>query len=120
MKNAMFTYCKPEPSAYFTFHQCNSSISGSLQESRPEKRRAENYKNGRERPHFFGFNPPKKFSRSLPPVSQIRHSTPPDRNRKGLERIARLTDSPHTDLNDFRIKACMAGPQEGEASQCPY
>ena len=78
-----------------------------------------NHQNGRERPHFFGFNPPKKFLRSLPPVSEVRHDTPPDGNHRGLERITRPTDSQHTDLNDFRIKACMAGPQEGEASQCP-
>src|SRR5215475_7040559 len=34
--------------------------------------RWETTRNGRERPHFFGFNPPKKFSRSLPPVSIFR------------------------------------------------
>ena len=33
------------------------------------------HQNGRERPHFSGFNPPKKFPRSLPPVSsQTRHA----------------------------------------------
>jgi hypothetical protein len=32
-----------------------------------QKQRRENYKNGRERPHFLGFKPPKKFLESLPP-----------------------------------------------------
>ncbi len=63
----MFTYCNPEPSPYFTFHLCNSAISGGLQEFRSEKRRAENYKNGRERPQKLGFNPPKRaLGRSRP------------------------------------------------------
>jgi hypothetical protein len=32
------------------------------------------YEIGRERPHFFGFQPPKKFVGSLPPVSTRRDS----------------------------------------------
>ena len=32
-----------------------------------QKQRPENHQNGRERPHFFGFQPPKKFVGSLPP-----------------------------------------------------
>jgi hypothetical protein len=36
----------------------------------PGKRRSPRKKvqNGRERPHFFGFQPPKKFAESLPPL----------------------------------------------------
>lgn len=118
MKHAMFTYCNPAPSAYFTVRLCNSAISGRLQESRSEKRRAENYKNGRERPHFSGFNPPKKFSRSLPPVSEVRHGTPPDRSQKCFECVISVQQSSHDDLDESRITACMAGPQEGETLQC--
>jgi len=83
------------------------------------KHRKINHQNGRERPHFFGFNPPKKFLRSLPPVSIVRQRTPTGRRHKGPERLASANDLPHGDLNDFRIRACMAGPQEGEPSQCP-
>jgi hypothetical protein len=45
-----------------------------MAESKPQKRRLENYQNGRERPHFFGFQPPKKFVGSLPPSSTRRDS----------------------------------------------
>jgi hypothetical protein len=40
----------------------------------PKKQRPENYQNGRERPHFFGFQPPKKCVGSLPPSSTGRDS----------------------------------------------
>ena len=119
MKNAIFTYCKPEPSPYFTFHLCNSFVLCGLPESIPEKRRAENYKHGRERPHFPGFNPPKKFPRSLPPVSKVRHGTPPDRSPNRLECVATVQHLSHANLNESCIKACIAGPQEGETPQCP-
>src|SRR5271156_6236692 len=39
-----------------------------------QKQRPENYQNGRERPHFFGFQPPKKFRGSLPPSPTGRDS----------------------------------------------
>ena len=67
MKNAMFTHFTPEPSAYFTRNLSNLSFSSALQNLKSEKQQAENYKNGRERPHFSGFQPPKKFLGSLPP-----------------------------------------------------
>ena len=35
--------------------------------NKTRKQQRENYKNGRERPHFFSFQPPKKFVGSLPP-----------------------------------------------------
>ena len=38
--------------------------------AKPKKQRPENYQNGRERPHFFGFQPPKKIVGSLPPAQQ--------------------------------------------------
>jgi len=72
VKNAMFTHFPQEPTAYFTPNLYNVSFSCALQNPKSEKQQAENYKNGRERPHFSGFNPPKKFSRSLPPVLEIR------------------------------------------------
>jgi len=34
------------------------------------KMAAERHRVGLERPHFFGFHPPKKFMGSLPPVAQ--------------------------------------------------
>ena len=44
------------------------------------KHRKIKHQNGRERPHFSGFNPPKKFSRSLPPVLEIRqHLAAPEK-----------------------------------------
>ena len=38
-----------------------------MQQAESEKQGPENYRNGRERPHFFGFQPPKKCVGSLPP-----------------------------------------------------
>jgi hypothetical protein len=52
------------------------------------KHREIKHQNGRERPYFFGFQPPKKFLRSLPPVSIVNHRTPTDRSHNGLERIS--------------------------------
>jgi|HubBroStandDraft_6_1064221.scaffolds.fasta_scaffold136883_2 hypothetical protein len=43
-------------------------------EPKPKKQRPENYQNGRERPHFSGFQPPKKSVGSLPPSSTRRDS----------------------------------------------
>lgn len=83
------------------------------------KHRKINHKNGRERPHFFGFNPPKKFLRSLPPVLGIRQQTRFAGQGSSFTPVDRPQCSPHDDLNEFRIKACMAGPQGGETPQCP-
>jgi hypothetical protein len=38
-----------------------------VNEAKIVEQRRENYKNGRERPHFLGFQPPKKSLQSLPP-----------------------------------------------------
>jgi len=83
-----------------------------------KRRRKLKDQNGRERPHFSGFNPPKKFSRSLPPVLEVRHGTPPDRSHKYFECIISVQQSPHDDLHELRIKACMAGPLGGETLKC--
>jgi hypothetical protein len=82
------------------------------------KHRKINHQNGRERPHSSGFQPPKKFSRSLPPVLGIRQQARFARQSSGLTPVDRSHSPPRDDLNEFRIKACMAGPQGGETLQC--
>lgn len=108
--------------SHFTFHftsrLSNLMEGGRLQNALQETARLTKHQNGRERPHFSGFNPPKKFSRSLPPVSEVRHGTPPDRSHKCFECIASVHQFSHGDLNESCITACMAGPQEGEPPQC--
>lgn len=76
-----------------------------------------NHQNGRERPHFSGFNPPKKFSRSLPPVLSARQEARFTRKGSNRTPVERAESSMHDDLNEFRIKACIAGPQGGETLQ---
>jgi len=61
VKFAIFTCCKPKPSAYFTCNLRNSSFSDALQTFTSRKRRAENYKNGREDPTFSASIRPKSF-----------------------------------------------------------
>jgi hypothetical protein len=82
------------------------------------KHREINHQNGRERPHFSGFNPPKKFSRSLPPVLGIRQQARFARKGSSVTPADRSQSSPHDDLNEFRMTACMAGPQGGETPRC--
>jgi len=47
-----------------------------------ENRHRKKHQNGRERPHFFGFQPPKKFVGSLPPLARwLRASCAEVKNR---------------------------------------
>jgi hypothetical protein len=51
-----------------------SRISGKekdLAQPKTQKQRWENYKNGRERPHFLGFQPPKKFFGVAPALRHL-------------------------------------------------
>jgi len=82
------------------------------------KAREIKHQNGRERPHFSGFNPPKKSSRSLPPVLGIRQQVHFAGRAQASHLLTVLNLHHHDDLYDFRIKACMAGPQGGETLQC--
>ena len=67
MKNVILTFCK------LACTECRHLVAAHLPArkgdagSKTQKQRWENYKNGRERPHFLGFQPPKKFLESLPP-----------------------------------------------------
>jgi hypothetical protein len=81
------------------------------------KRRKINYQNGRERPHFSGFNPPKKSSRSLPPVSEVRYARRRTEVISASKCITSVQQFSHGDLNESCITACMAGPQGGETPQ---
>jgi hypothetical protein len=54
----------------FTLWPRNQLNENAMRETKPQKQRPENYQNEREGgPHFFGFQPPKKFVGSLPPSS---------------------------------------------------
>ena len=55
--------------SFFTLPLCNLRGSNQLQMRPPRNVPEKIHQNGRERPHFFGSEPPKKFLRSLPPVS---------------------------------------------------
>ena len=67
MKNAILTLCTFACTEVFTFWQRIFRREREMPEAKPKKQRRENHKNGRERPHFLGFQPPKKFLGSLPP-----------------------------------------------------
>jgi hypothetical protein len=82
------------------------------------KHRKIKHQNGRERPHFSGFNPPKKFSRSLPPVLGIRQQARFAREGSNRTPVERAESSTHDELSEFRMTACLAGPQGGETPQC--
>ena len=51
-------------------HRPNQGKQIQLVNREARKHRKINHQNGRERPHFFGFQPPKKFLGSLQPVTQ--------------------------------------------------
>jgi hypothetical protein len=48
--------------------------------------------------------------------SQTRHAA--GQKSKCFECLSTVQEFSHSDLNEFRITACMAGPQEGETPQC--
>ena len=69
MKNVRISHFNLVFTQVFTRRRCTSLKENAMPESKPQKQRPVNYQNGRERPHFFGFQPPKKFVGSLPPSS---------------------------------------------------
>jgi hypothetical protein len=74
VKNVRFSRCTSSCTKVFTLWPDTPLNENAMQESEPQKRRPANYQNGRERPHFFGFQPPKKFVGSLPPSPTRRDS----------------------------------------------
>jgi hypothetical protein len=72
VKSVKQIFCTFVFSAFFTFRLDSSStpVPGSGIEGR-QKTQLEKNKIGRERPHFFGFQPPKKFVGSLPPDTVV-------------------------------------------------
>ena len=67
MKKVNTTLCKSSCTKVFTLWPRMLQSADKMFRNETQKQRRENYKNGRERPHFFGFQPPKKFVGSLPP-----------------------------------------------------
>jgi len=67
VKKVNTTLCKSACTQVFTWWHGMSLAGREISETKFRKQQRENYKNGRERPHFFGFQPPKKFVGSLPP-----------------------------------------------------
>jgi hypothetical protein len=59
------------------------------------KHRKIKHQNGRERPHFLAFNPPKKFSRSLPPVLGFRQQARFARKGSNRTPVERAESSTH-------------------------
>ena len=72
VKSVKNIFCHFVFSAFFTFRRDSSStpVRRSGTEGQ-QKAQEEKNKNGRERPHFFGFQPPKKFVGSLPPGTLV-------------------------------------------------
>jgi hypothetical protein len=74
VKNVTFSFFTSVFTQVFTLWTHTPRKVNLMPEAKPKKQRPENYQNGRERPHFFGFQPPKKFVGSLPP-SSTRHDS---------------------------------------------
>ena len=72
VKSVKNIFCTFVFSAFFTFRLDSSStpVPRSGIEGQ-QKTQLEKNKIGRERPHFFGFQPPKKFVGSLPPGTLV-------------------------------------------------
>jgi hypothetical protein len=60
VKNVTFSLFTSFFTQVFTLWLRTPLKENAMPESNPQKQRPENYQNGRERPHFFGFQPPKK------------------------------------------------------------
>ena len=72
MKNVIFSFFTSFFTKVFTLWSRTFLKEKAMHEPKPQKQPNSNYKNGRERPHFFGFQPPKKCVGSLPPSSTRR------------------------------------------------
>ena len=74
MKNAIFSFFISFFTKVLTLWSRTFLKEKAMHEPKQQKQSNSNYKNGRERPHFFGFHPPKKFVGSRPPSSTRRDS----------------------------------------------
>ncbi len=61
------TPCKSSCTKVFTSWLSMPMKQKAITEAKPKSSGGKTYQNGRERPHFFGFQPPKKCVGSLPP-----------------------------------------------------
>jgi hypothetical protein len=72
-------------------------------------------------PTFLALRRPKSFLESLPPVfsqhETLKDNPQPPRTGASCAGIE-CVGHPHGDSYDFRIRACMAGPHEGEKQKC--
>jgi hypothetical protein len=75
-------------------------------------------KTGGSDPTFSAFSRPKSFVGSLPPVLGVRQQARFAREGSNRTPVERAEFSTHDELSEFRITACMAGPQGGEIPQC--
>jgi hypothetical protein len=60
VKNVTFSACTSSCTKVFTLRPRTPLKQSTMPAAKPRKQRPENHQNGRERPHFFGFQPPKK------------------------------------------------------------
>ena len=60
MKNVIFSFFRSFFTKVFTLWSRTFLKEKAMHEPKQQKQSNSNYKNGRERPHFFGFQPPKK------------------------------------------------------------
>ena len=74
VKNVTFSLRTSSCTKVFTLSAPTPLKQNAMLGAKPQKQRPENYQNGRERPHFFGSQPPKKFVGSLPPSATRRDS----------------------------------------------
>jgi hypothetical protein len=70
MKNVTFSLF----TSFFTLWPRTPLKENAMQATKPQNQRPENFQNGREQPHLFGFQPPEKFVGSLPPYLTRRAS----------------------------------------------
>jgi hypothetical protein len=63
-------------SCFFTLWRKQFLGQRDIENAMKRKVNVEKHKIGRERPHFFGFQPPKKFMGSLPPCGTVIRAGP--------------------------------------------
>lgn len=74
-------------------------------------------KTGGSDPTFWALNRPKGSHGSLPPVFRARKEPKHPETQRVAPAYGSACAEPD-DLNEFRIKACIAGPQKGEPKKC--
>jgi hypothetical protein len=83
VKNARNSFCTLAFSKSFTLNRSICLKEATIESLTSKSARGKRYKTG-GRPHFFGFQPPKKFLGSLPPVFRARKQIP----KAGTLRVA--------------------------------